>query len=311
MTFPCPWSGSVLMNSSKSARAVLRFVLMRYAVGVGVPLEVDEEVVEDAVVLEGWFVVFVSVVAVVPVAWFVSVFVAVSAVVGAGVVASSPPPSSPLPPAPPLPPLPPPAAPPAPVSDEVDVVGVESDPEPLSVVVPEALVIGAIVESEPETLSVVVPAIVEPDPEPLSIVVPEGLAADVIVDSEPEALTMVPVIEAVTVEATVVREIVPAPVCKLTHSASSVQKSPPQVKTSVPQQTKGTLKVSPTERVSIPGFAFAKHVESRKSSLATWLSEVALIEMSCPRVKPRSSTAAAARKKKWGIEACIESCRSK
>ena len=48
------------------------------------PLEVDEEVVEDAVVLEGWSVVFVSVVAVVPEAWFVSVFVAVSAVVGAG-----------------------------------------------------------------------------------------------------------------------------------------------------------------------------------------------------------------------------------
>ena len=127
---------------------------MRYAVGVGVPLEVDEEVVEDAVVLEGWSVVFVSVVAVVPEAWFVSVFVAVSAVVGAGVVVSSPPPSSPLPPEPPLPPLPPPAAPPAPVSDEVDddVVEVGSDPEPLSVVVPGAVVIGAIVESEPEPL---------------------------------------------------------------------------------------------------------------------------------------------------------------
>jgi hypothetical protein len=259
-------------------------------------------------VLEGCFVVFVSVVAVVPVAWFVSVFVAV---VGAVVVASSPPPSSPLPPPPPAAPPPPPAAPPAPVSDEVDVVGVESEPEPLSVVVPEALVIGAIVESEPGPLSVVVPAIVEPEPEPLPIVVSEALAADVIVESETEALAMVPVTEAVTVEATVVREIVPAPVCRLTHSASSVQKSPPQVKTSVPQQTKGTLTVSPTERVSIPGFAFAKHMESRKSSLATWLSEVALIEMSCPRVKPRSSTAAAAQKKKWGIEACIESCRSK
>jgi hypothetical protein len=212
------------MNSSKSARAVLRFVLMRYAVGVGVPLEVDEEVVEDAVVPEGWSVVFVSVVAVVLVAWFVSVFVAVSAVVGAGVVVSLPPPSSPLPPEPPLPPLPPPAAPPAPVSDEVDVVGVDPEPEPLAVVVPEAFVIGALVESEPEPLSVVVPAIVEPEPEPLSIVVPEGLAVDVIVESEPEALTMVPVTEAVTVEATVVREIVPAPVCRLIHSASSVQK---------------------------------------------------------------------------------------
>jgi len=44
-------------------------------VGVGVLLEVDEEVVEDAVVLEGWSVVFVSVVAVVPETWFVSVFV--------------------------------------------------------------------------------------------------------------------------------------------------------------------------------------------------------------------------------------------
>ena len=282
-------------------------VEMRYAVGVGMPLEVDEEVVEDAVVLEGWSVVFVSVVAVVPEAWFVSVFVAVSAVVGAGVVVSSPPPSSPLPPEPPLPPLPPPAAPPAPVSDEVDVEVVEvgSDPEPLSVVVPGALVIGAIVESEPEPLSVVVP-------EPLSVVESEALAVDVIVESEAEALAMVPVTEAVTVEATVVIEIDPAPVCKLTHSASSVQKSPPQVKTSVPQQTKGTLKVSPTERVSIPGFASAKHVALRKSSLATWLSEAALIEMSCPRVKPRSSTAAAAaRKKKWGIEAWVESCRSK
>ena len=246
-------------------------VEMRYAVGVGVPLEVDEEVVEDAVVLEGWSVVFVSVVAVVPEAWFVSVFVAVFAVVGAGVVVSSPPPSSPLPPEPPLPPLPPPAAPPAPASDEVDVDvdvdGVGSDPEPLSVVVPGAVVIGAIVESEPEPLSVVVPAIVEP--EPLSVVESEALAVGVIVESEAEALAMVPVTEAVTVEATVVREIDPAPVCRLTHSASSVQKSPPQVKTSVPQQTKGTLKVSPTERVSIPGFASVKHVALRKSSFAT------------------------------------------
>ena len=274
MTFPWPWSGSVLMNSSKSAREVLRLVEMRYAVGVGVPLEVDEEAVEDAVVLEGWSVVFVSVVAVVPEAWFVSVFVAVFAVVGAGVVVSSPPPSSPLPPEPPLPPLPPlppPAAPPAPASDEVDVdvVGVGSDPEPLSVVVPGAVVIGAIVESEPEPLSVVVPAIVEPEPEPLSVVESEALAVDVIVESEAEAPAMVPVTEAVTVEATVVREIDPAPVCRLTHSASSVQKSPPQVKTSVPQQTKGTLKVSPTERVSIPGFASVKHVALRKSSFAT------------------------------------------
>jgi hypothetical protein len=230
-------------------------------VGVGVLLEVDEEVVEDAVVLEGWSVVFVSVVAVVPEAWFVSVFVSavpVFAVVGAGVVASPSPssPSSPSP-EPPLPPLPPPAAPPAASVDVVEVA--------------------------------------------LSVAVPDAPAVGVIVEPDPEALAMVPVTEAVTVEATVVREIVPAPVWRLTHSASSVQKSPPQVKTSVPQQTKGTLKVSPTERVSIPGFASARHVASRKSSLATWLREVALIEMSCPRVKPRSSTAAAARKK-WGIE---------
>jgi hypothetical protein len=242
----------------------LRFVLMRYAVGVGVPLEVDEEVVEDAVVLEGWLVVFVSVVAVVPVAWFVSVFVAVSAVVGAGVVASPP-----VPPPPP-PAAPPPAAPPAPsLSEEVDVVEIVE-----SVVVPEALAVGVIVVSEPETLAIV------------------------------------PVTEAVTVDATVVLEIVPAPVWRLAHSTSRVQKLPPQVKLSVPQQSKGTLKISPVESVSIPGLASTRHVALRKSSVATWLSEVALIEMSCPRVKPRSSTAAAARKK-WGIEACIESCRSK
>jgi len=264
-------------------------------VGVGVLLEVDEEVVEDAVVLEGWSVVFVSVVAVVPETWFVSVFVSavpVFAVVGAGVVASPSSPSSP-PPEPPLPPLPPPAAPPAASVDVVEVA--------LSVAVPEAPAVGAMVESDPEPFSVVEPAIVDSKPGLLSVVVSEALAVGVIVESDSEALAMFPVTEAVTVEATVVREIVPAPVWRLTHSASSVQKSPPQVKTSVPQQTKGTLKVSPTERVSIPGFASARHVALRKSSLATWLREVALIEMSCPRVKPRSSTAAAARKK-WGIE---------
>jgi hypothetical protein len=176
-------------------------VLIIYAVGAGVPPDDEDEVVEDAVVSEAWFVPVTAVVA----------------VVGAGVVAS------------PLPPPPPPAAPPAPsASDEVDVVEVV-----------------------------------------LSAVVPEAPAVGVIVESEPEPVVIVPVTEAVTVDATVVAEIVPNPVCRLEHSTSSVQKSPPQVKLSVPQQSRGTLKVSPVARVSIPGFAFAKHVALRKSSLAT------------------------------------------
>jgi hypothetical protein len=291
------------MKSSKSSRAVFRFVLIMYAVGVGVPLEVDEDVVEDAVVLDGWLLVFVSVVAVVPEAWLVSVFVwsvEVFAVVGAGVVVASPPsPSSSLPsplpsplPVPPVPPVPPPAAPPA---ASVEVVA-------LSVVVPEVLAVGVMVESDPEPLSVVVLAIVESAPAPLSVVVPEPLAVGVIVESDPESLVIVPVTEAVTVDATVVMEIDPTPVCRLAHSTSRVQKLPPQVKLSIPQQSKGTLKVSPVESVSIPGFASTRQVALRKSSLATWVREDASIKTSCPRVKPRSSTAAAARKKWRGIE---------
>lgn len=94
------------MKASKSARAVLRFVLISHAVGAGVPLD-DEDDVVDSVVLEACVV---SVGAVV-----VSAFV----VLPTPVVAVAPPPEPPAPPAPP--PAPPPAAPSS--SDEVDVAG--------------------------------------------------------------------------------------------------------------------------------------------------------------------------------------------
>jgi hypothetical protein len=133
--------------------------------------------------------------------------------------------------------------------------------------------------------------------------------ADVTVPAEVPAtadvsVAMVPVTDAVTVEATVVTDIVPSPVCKLTHSAKSVQKAPPQVKDSVPQQSSGTVNVSPVERVSIPGFASARQVAFRKSSVATWSREFAAIDISCPHAKLKSSTAAAvARRSWWGIGA--------
>jgi hypothetical protein len=124
------------------------------------------------------------------------------------------------------------------------------------------------------------------------------------VSATPDVSAMVPVTDAVTVEATVVTDIVPTPVCKLTHSAKSVQKAPPQTKDSVPQQSSGTANVSPVERVSIPGFALARQVALRKSSVATWSREFAAIDISCPHAKLKSSTAAAvARRIRWGIGA--------
>ena len=123
--------------------------------------------------------------------------------------------------------------------------------------------------------------------------------ADVFVPSE---VAIVSVTDAVTVLATVVKEIEPTPVCRLAHSARRVQKAPPQTKDSVPQQSKGTAKVSPAESVSTPGFAFARQVALRKSSVATWSRELAAIDMSCPQTKLKSSTAAAvARRIWWGI----------
>lgn len=115
-------------------------------------------------------------------------------------------------------------------------------------------------------------------------------------------VTIVPVTDAVTVDATVVREMLPTPVCGMAHSARRVQKAPPQTKDSVPQQSNGTANVSPAERVSMPGFASAKQVALRKSSVATWSREFAEIDISCPQTKLKSSTATAvARGIWWGI----------
>lgn len=110
---------------------------------------------------------------------------------------------------------------------------------------------------------------------------------------------MVPVTDAVTVLATVVTEIVPTPVCRLAHSARSVQKAPPQTKDSAPQQSNGTADVSPAEKVSTPGFASVRQVALRKSSAATWLREFAEMDMSCPQTKLKSSTAAGAARRSW------------
>jgi hypothetical protein len=144
----------------------------------------------------------------------------------------------------------PPPSPPA--SDEIAVVVAPTPPPPAAPPVSDEVVIDVAVLLE----SVAVDWTVEVTP-------PSELVAVAVL------VAIVPVTDAVTVDATVVTEIEPTPVCKFAHSARSLQKAPPQTKDCVPQQLSGTVKVSPVERVLTPGFASARQVALRKSSAAT------------------------------------------
>ena len=103
------------------------------------------------------------------------------------------------------------------------------------------------------------------------VVVPVSLppSTGVVVAPVPEPAVIVPVTEAVKVEGAVVTVIVPIPVLVAAHAGISMQKGPPQVKLCVPQQSRGTIKVSPTESPLMPGLALDKQMASRKVSEAT------------------------------------------